>query len=150
MGKGYGSAGKATRGCAKCGMEKERSDFSKNQWRKNVGVSKCVVCVENGKRQKQEDTESVSSPPSSDLPILFLGTDQWFVDSHSAAIKNNCTIITSDTLIEDPSQALISNVSQKFRGLITTDDWFDVDREYIPIANNIFRTLKDILQEVPL
>ena len=81
---------------------------------------------------------------SSSLPFLFLGTDQWFVDTCGDAIKNHCVTITSDTLIEDPSKAQISNVLQKYCGVITTDDWFDVDMEYQLIANNIFRVLKDM------
>jgi len=145
-GKGYRSADKAKRGCAKCGMERQKSEFSKTQWRKNVGESKCVACIKNGKCEgKKKDVHThVSSMPSSNLPILFLGCDQWFVDTCGDAIKNNCMIVASDTLIGDSSQAQISSVSQKFCGVITTDDWFDVDVEYQPIANSIFRTLKEM------
>jgi len=46
-GKGYRKAAKAVRGCVKCGQEKNRGDFSNNQWRKGQGESKCTTCVQS-------------------------------------------------------------------------------------------------------
>jgi tetratricopeptide (TPR) repeat protein len=46
-GKGYRNAGNAVRGCVECGIEKKRSNFSNNQWRKRQGESKCTSCVHN-------------------------------------------------------------------------------------------------------
>ena len=50
-GKGYRSTDETKRGCSKCGMEKPKSEFSKNQWSKNVGDSKCAACIGNNKQQ---------------------------------------------------------------------------------------------------
>lgn len=47
-GQGYRQADTATRGCAKCGTNKKRADFSGNQWRKGPGDSKCTGCVQQG------------------------------------------------------------------------------------------------------
>mmetsp|Transcript_23463 Transcript_23463/g.47605 ORF Transcript_23463/g.47605 Transcript_23463/m.47605 type:complete len:396 (-) Transcript_23463:498-1685(-) len=148
-GKGHRTADKAKRGCILCGVLKDRKEFSKNQWRKNVGDSKCIECVQDTKSlRKNEDISCRLSavPPaaSSKLPILFLGTDQWFVDACGDTVKNHSVVLTSGTLIRDPSQAKIPNVSHKYCGVITTDDWFDVDDEYQPLANGIFRILTEM------
>eukprot|EP00957_Ditylum_brightwellii_P050110 3798652-Ditylum_brightwellii.AAC.1 len=82
--------------------------------------------------------------PRSSLTILFLGVSSLYLDSCGDTLKNESTLITEQDLLQDPTKAKIVNVSQKFRGVITTDDWFDVDHEYQPIANSIFRTLKDM------
>ena len=34
------------RSCAECGLQKERSEYSNNQWRKGTNSSKCKICVE--------------------------------------------------------------------------------------------------------
>jgi len=36
------------RHCASCGRNLTRPSYSRNQWSKNVGVSRCHLCVENG------------------------------------------------------------------------------------------------------
>eukprot|EP00957_Ditylum_brightwellii_P141899 10810312-Ditylum_brightwellii.AAC.1 len=141
-GKGYRSADKARRGCAMCGRQKHQNDFSKNQWRKDPGHSKCSDCIEKGKSTIHtthdcEEPISMSSEPRSSLTILFLGVSSWYLDSCGDTLKNESTVITEQELLQDPTKAKIVNVSQKFRGVITTDDWFDVDREYQPIANSI-------------
>jgi len=148
-GKGYRSADKARRGCAKCGRQKHRNNFSKNQWRKDPGHSKCSDCIEQGKSNihtTHDCEEPISMPyePRSSLTILFLGVSSLYLDSCGDTLKNESTLITEQDLLQDPTKAKIVNVSQKFRGVITTDDWFDVDHEYQPIANSIFRTLKDM------
>jgi tetratricopeptide (TPR) repeat protein len=55
-GKGYRKAEKAVRGCSNCGLQKERSDFSKNQWRKGPDQAKCSICVQEQKHG-QDDIE---------------------------------------------------------------------------------------------
>ncbi|KAL3800692.1 hypothetical protein ACHAWO_013234 [Cyclotella atomus] len=43
-GQGYRKASGAKRGCIKCGLQKKREDYSKNQWRKGV-LAKCSDCI---------------------------------------------------------------------------------------------------------
>ena len=147
-GQGYRSKNESVRGCAKCGMQKERSDYSKNQWRKDPDTSKCSACIEQGNSNVHvEDIEVSSSVPndSSQLPILFLGVPSWYFDTCREKMNTQpLEVITDDMVLEEPSKAKISNVSQKYKGVIATDDWFDVDYEYQPIANAIFQVLKDM------
>ena len=44
-GKGYRQAKNAVRGCAKCGMQKMRKEFSPNQWKTGPGNAVCGECV---------------------------------------------------------------------------------------------------------
>lgn len=147
-GKGYRSADKAKRGCILCGMLKEKNDFSKNQWRKDPGDSKCTLCLQDAKVTGEDRNSNVNRVPqvTTNLPVLFLGIDEWFVNKCRDAIKDESVVITTETLLNDSSQAKISNVSQKFRGIIITDGWFDVDGEYQSISNSMFRMLKDMYQ----
>jgi len=152
-GKGYRTADKAKRGCILCGMLKERNEFSKNQWRKDPGDSKCMVCVQDAKStRKDRNTNtnsgkaSLSPQGSTNLPVLFLGVDTWYVDTCGDAIKGHSVVLTEETLLNDPHQAKICNVSKKYRAVVITDDWFDVDEEYQSLANNIFQVLKDMYQ----
>lgn len=151
-GKGYRSANACLRGCVKCGIQKQRSDYSKNQWRKNPGDSKCSNCIEQGNSgihdyQETISTQSSSLSPkhSSHLPILFLGVSPQYLHSCGDIVKKEqIEVITEEQLLQDPTKAKITQVSQKFKGVVVTDDWFDVDSEYQPIANAIFQTLKDM------
>lgn len=61
-GKGYRRASGATRGCIKCGMQKYKSDFSKNQWRKGPDNAKCADCIEpsNGDQSNQTVIHGIS------------------------------------------------------------------------------------------
>ncbi len=64
-GRGYRSANTSLRGCAKCGMQKQRSDYSKNQWRKNPGDSICSNCIEQGGKSGRNDDQKTISMQSS-------------------------------------------------------------------------------------
>ena len=44
-GKGYRRKNEATRGCARCGEFKKRTEFSNNQWIKGPDVNRCKACV---------------------------------------------------------------------------------------------------------
>jgi len=55
-GKGYRQAQDAVRGCCDCGDQKKRTEFSKNQWRKGPGQSKCLVCVQGGETNHETAT----------------------------------------------------------------------------------------------
>mmetsp|Transcript_33893 Transcript_33893/g.82194 ORF Transcript_33893/g.82194 Transcript_33893/m.82194 type:complete len:358 (+) Transcript_33893:4606-5679(+) len=44
-GKGYRTTDQSIRGCARCGEQKRRAEFSKNQWRKGPDACKCHECV---------------------------------------------------------------------------------------------------------
>ena len=151
-GKGYRTADKAKRGCISCGLLKERNEFSKNQWRKGPGDSKCVSCVQDARHMREQGRgintgsgETTSSAQlSTDLPVLFFA-DQWFIDICGDVVNDpKNVVLTTESLVNNPSQAEISNVSQKFRGVVITDDWFDVDGEYRALATSIFRVLKDM------
>ncbi len=146
-GKGYRTADKAKRGCISCGLLKEKNDFSKNQWRKGPGNSKCLLCVQNatgrGINAAGGATTTTTSQVSADLPVLFFA-DQWFVDMCRDLVTDQSVVLTTESLVNNPSQAKISNVSQKFRGVVITDDWFDVDEEYQALVTSIFRVLKDM------
>ncbi len=75
-GKGYRRAGNALRGCAQCGMQKERSKYSSNQWRKGPGSSQCSKCVE----QKQEERQRARIGSTS-------GQQQGNHDNHNDDVK---------------------------------------------------------------
>ncbi len=148
-GRGYRSADKALRGCVKCGMQKERSEFSKNQWRKDPDQSKCSECIQQGERGQGPGkhgcvSESELTPSTSSLPILFLGASEYFVNSCGDVMKNQSVILSVNELIQNPSKATIANISTRYRGVVATDDWFDVDDEYKPLSKRIFRTLKEM------
>mmetsp|Transcript_10778 Transcript_10778/g.16284 ORF Transcript_10778/g.16284 Transcript_10778/m.16284 type:complete len:628 (+) Transcript_10778:80-1963(+) len=152
-GRGYRSADQAQRGCARCGIQKERGEFSKNQWRKDPGQSKCSQCIQQGQQGQQghndrDDGHSgvseLSAAPSSSLPILFLGASEFFVTACEDVMKSESVILTVDELIQNPSKAKIADISNKYRGVVATDDWFDVDDEYKPLANKILCTLKEM------
>jgi len=51
-GKGYRTTDNSAQGCTKCGEEKKRGDFSKNQWRKGPGHARCTDCVRNPNEEK--------------------------------------------------------------------------------------------------
>jgi len=44
-GKGYRQAKEAARGCAKCGMQKKRKEYSANQWKTGPGKAACSECA---------------------------------------------------------------------------------------------------------
>lgn len=44
-GKGYRQAKDAVRGCAKCGFQKKRTEYSESQWKAGPGKSVCGACV---------------------------------------------------------------------------------------------------------
>ena len=44
-GQGYRSKTASFRGCARCGIQKHRRDYSKNQWRKDPEISRCSACI---------------------------------------------------------------------------------------------------------
>ena len=149
-GKGYRTADKAKRGCISCGLLKERNDFSKNQWKKNPGDSKCIPCVQDANAIREgrdinasSDAPTLSAQVSTNPPVLFFA-DQWFVDICGDVVKDQSVVLTTESLVNNPSQAKISNVSRKFRGVVITDDWFDVDGEYRALANDIFQVLKEM------
>jgi hypothetical protein len=85
------------------------------------------------------------------LPILnFLnGKD---VLNLSRALRGGSKIVSLDEIIErGNANSFIENVDDltqplapAYRGVVTTDDWFDVDPEYRQIANNLFDTLRDM------
>lgn len=144
-GRGYRSAGKALRGCIKCGIQKQREDYSKNQWRKSPVESKCSDCIQQEKNDRSNNNnEPKSQTTSKNLPILFLGASPSFVENCGEKMKTNSVVITEEDLIQDSSKAHIPNISQEYKGVITTDDWFDVDDEYQPLADSIIRTLKQM------
>lgn len=47
-GKGYRQKKDAVRGCAKCGDQKKRTEYSANQWKAGPGKSVCSKCVVGG------------------------------------------------------------------------------------------------------
>lgn len=49
-GKGYRNKGQSVRGCTRCGLQKKRSDFSKNQWQKGPDTNACKECIEQRQR----------------------------------------------------------------------------------------------------
>lgn len=50
-----------SRGCAECGRHLQHSSFSKNQWSKGAGTSRCNACVNKGpSNATQREAESVS------------------------------------------------------------------------------------------
>jgi hypothetical protein len=53
-GKGYRPAKDAVRGCAKCGTQKKRGEFSGNQWRAGAGNSVCMDCIDSKKDKKSD------------------------------------------------------------------------------------------------
>ena len=65
-GKGYRKAEHALRGCAECGLQKDRSIYSGNQWRKGPGSSQCKTCVE----KKQEERQRARIASTSDQPCV--------------------------------------------------------------------------------
>lgn len=52
------------RECSTCCTSKGKSEYSKNQWLKGIGISKCKVCVE-----ESETSEAVSSETVNDSEI---------------------------------------------------------------------------------
>ncbi|KAL7551109.1 hypothetical protein ACHAWF_014309, partial [Thalassiosira exigua] len=52
-GQGYRHASGAARGCAQCGMQKKKCDYSKNQWRKGPGNAKCSSCIQQSQLDQQ-------------------------------------------------------------------------------------------------
>ena len=53
--QGYRHSGNAKRGCINCGMQKKKSEYSKNQWRKGPGNCKCTSCVQQKQQNKREE-----------------------------------------------------------------------------------------------
>jgi len=47
-GKGYRQAKNAVSGCAKCGMQKKKKDYTPAQWKRGAGKCICTDCSNNG------------------------------------------------------------------------------------------------------
>jgi len=61
-GQGYRQAQQALRGCIRCGLQKVKTNFSKNQWRKGPDGSSCKACIEQSSNAvEQVGTESSNS-----------------------------------------------------------------------------------------
>ena len=57
-GKGYRQASKACRGCAKCGMQKNRTEYSQSQWKAGQGKAVCSECVASAAKTKKDGNGS--------------------------------------------------------------------------------------------
>mmetsp|Transcript_5352 Transcript_5352/g.6261 ORF Transcript_5352/g.6261 Transcript_5352/m.6261 type:complete len:307 (-) Transcript_5352:104-1024(-) len=81
------------------------------------------------------------------LPILnyLSGKDVLCL---SRALMGGSVIVTDDELIaRGNASSFIENengnaLGDVYRGAISTDEWFDVDAEYQPLANNVFQALR--------
>ena len=77
----------ASRACAQCGRVRDSEDFSKNQWRKGIGLSRCTRCIhgKGGAKANSLDYETarrnqstLSTWDSWDLDHPFAqGTFRW-------------------------------------------------------------------------
>mmetsp|Transcript_20212 Transcript_20212/g.43928 ORF Transcript_20212/g.43928 Transcript_20212/m.43928 type:complete len:456 (-) Transcript_20212:878-2245(-) len=54
-GRGYRQAKDAVRGCAKCGSQKKRTEYSANQWKTGPGKAACSECVSPNKGGKNKE-----------------------------------------------------------------------------------------------
>lgn len=62
----------------------------------------------------------------------------------SKALDAGSTILSDEDILMDPTLATEKTNKDWFRGVIFTDDWFDVDPEYQPLATNMIQTLKSV------
>lgn len=71
-GRGYRQAKNAVRGCANCGEQKVRTEYSSNQWRAGPGKAVCSECItgnktgnnggnSNGKKNNKENDSNVNN-----------------------------------------------------------------------------------------
>jgi hypothetical protein len=60
-GQGYRRASCAKRGCVKCGQQKTKGDYSKNQWRKGPGSAKCSDCVGQHREEPSKGEDIVGN-----------------------------------------------------------------------------------------
>jgi hypothetical protein len=74
------------------------------------------------------------------LILNFLNGKEILVMSN--ALNGGSTIVTDEDLLKDNSLATKKPKKGWFRGVIVTDDWFDVDPEYQTLTNNMIETLK--------
>jgi hypothetical protein len=86
-GTGYRTADKSVRGCTQCGRQKKRVEFSKNQWRKGYGASKCHDCITGGKEQ------------STGTEFHLSGFSGLCVGGWSTSIPNNGNSVSDNTSI---------------------------------------------------
>jgi len=63
-GKGYRQSKDAVRGCAKCGFQKKRTEYSANQWRAGPGKSICSTCVSSSKKGNEGSNSSTTTNSS--------------------------------------------------------------------------------------
>lgn len=88
-----------------------------------------------------KSTDRDSSSPG--RKCLFLGPCRWFTSECTEGLTCEVEIITSDQIIQQGPRVfrrVLKNIS-KYQGVVTTDDWFDVDVEYKPLADALISTL---------
>jgi hypothetical protein len=94
-GKGYRTVDGSVRGCTKCGLQKQRGYFSKNQWRKGPAHSNCADCVSvkqnkrNNRNTTVERTESEKVTSSVEISRECIECDGDGCGRSSPAIR--CT-----------------------------------------------------------
>jgi hypothetical protein len=74
------------------------------------------------------------------LILNFLNGKELLVLSN--ALNGGSTIVTDEDVLNDSSLATKKPKKGWFRGVIFTDDWFDVDPEFRTLANIMIETLK--------
>lgn len=55
--------------CAGCGQNLEADEYSRNQWRKPIGDSRCVVCVAEGVQRDQSGFETARTNNSTRIDV---------------------------------------------------------------------------------
>lgn len=82
--RGFGGV----RGCAGCGTQKKRDDFSKTQWRKSHGESRCSDCVRPSNKDTLSDVVTVNWTMLVDAATC----DAEGCDESSPTIRCSCTV----------------------------------------------------------
>jgi tetratricopeptide (TPR) repeat protein len=85
-GKGYRTTDQSFRGCIKCGQQKGRIDFSRNQWRKDPGVSKCHDRIEGRNAEPNEAVQNNSAQPEDPYDLSKVSRDCITCDAGCGAV----------------------------------------------------------------
>lgn len=99
-GKGYRQASKACRGCAKCGMQKNRTEYSLSQWKAGPGKAVCSECVASATTKKDgngsggggKNKENESFPRLSEEALQSHDKNQLKIKNEMERRQFNCPL----------------------------------------------------------
>lgn len=85
-GKGYRQAKEAVRGCAKCGLQKKRMEYSANQWKAGPGKAACSECVSPNTNQQQISTKNKENGGNNNIMEGFPRLSEGALKQHDRGI----------------------------------------------------------------